>query len=573
MAEEEYQIPIFFINGQLDSGKTRFITETIEMGQFAEAKNKLLIVCEEGEEEYDEKMLKDNGVSMVVLEKEDLTEEKLKELDKQYDPWIVIVEYNGMWDPALLMGTAKPFGWQIYQSITLVNAETFGVQWANMKSIMAEMVKNVDMVIFNRCSSGMDLGSYRRSMKALNSYVQIVFEDKNGDMMSIAEQLPYDVNANVIEVDDCDYGIWYMDVSERPEVYKGKTVRFKGQVLKNKYFKDKNFVPGRKVMTCCAEDTSFIGYISFYDLNKERTIPMIQDILPRHLDNQFRWLTPQKSDIILLFEGSSVLAKWQDEKIYYPDYEEFCTQTDAAKYTFIYVLSVDEIQYFLAMRKGEVLEGSFQGELSDAKVHEEYQSELDGYDFLGVNIFRSAVPKYRAFAAITAYHLYGWYRDNRFCGRCGKPMVHDKKERMVRCMCCNNMVFPKICPAVIIGVTDGDRILLTKYAGRTYKNYALVAGFTEIGETLEQTVEREVMEEVGLHVKNIRYYKSQPWALSGSLLAGFFCELDGDDTISLQEDELSVGKWAHADDLELEDDGISLTREMILKFKEEHAKR
>lgn len=108
---------------------------------------------------------------------------------------------------------------------------------------------------------------------------------------------------------------------------------------------------------------------------------MIQDILPRHLDNQFRWLTPQKSDIILLFEGSSVLAKWQDEKIYYPDYEEFCTQTDAAKYTFIYVLSVDEIQYFLAMRKGEVLEGSFQGELSDAKVHEEYQSELDGYDF------------------------------------------------------------------------------------------------------------------------------------------------------------------------------------------------
>ena len=214
---------------------------------------------------YDEKMLKDNGVSMVVLEKEDLTEEKLKELDKQYDPWIVIVEYNGMWDPALLMGTAKPFGWQIYQSITLVNAETFGVQWANMKSIMAEMVKNVDMVIFNRCSSGMDLGSYRRSMKALNSYVQIVFEDKNGDMMSIAEQLPYDVNANVIEVDDCDYGIWYMDVSERPEVYKGKTVRFKGQVLKNKYFKDKNFVPGRKVMTCCAEDTSFIGYISFYD--------------------------------------------------------------------------------------------------------------------------------------------------------------------------------------------------------------------------------------------------------------------------------------------------------------------
>ena len=144
-------------------------------------------------------------------------------------------------------------------------AALFGVLWANMKMILAETVKYADMVIFNRCKTSMELGSYRRSMKALNSYVQIVFEDKNGDMMSIAEQLPYDVNANVIEVDDCDYGIWYMDVSERPEVYKGKTVRFKGQVLKNKYFKDKNFVPGRKVMTCCAEDTSFIGYISFYD--------------------------------------------------------------------------------------------------------------------------------------------------------------------------------------------------------------------------------------------------------------------------------------------------------------------
>lgn len=170
---------------------------------------------------------------------------------------------------------------------------------------------------------------------------------------------------------------------------------------------------------------------------------MIQDILPRHLDNQFRWLTPQKSDIILLFEGSSVLAKWQDEKIYYPDYEEFCTQTDAAKYTFIYVLSVDEIQYFLAMRKGEVLEGSFQGELSDAKVHEEYQSELDGYDFLGVNIFRSAVPKYRAFAAITAYHYMAgtvttvsaadaenrWYtiKRNAWCDACAATIWCSRK--------------------------------------------------------------------------------------------------------------------------------------------------
>lgn len=265
MAQEQYQIPIFLINGQLDSGKTRFITETIEMGQFAEAQNKLLIVCEEGEEEYDAQMLKDNGVDIEVLQKEEFTTEKLKELDKKYDPWLVIVEYNGMWEPQLIADVAKPFGWQIYQSITLFDAMSFNLQWANMKSILAESVKNVDLVVFNRCKSSMQLGNYRRSIKALNPAVQIVFEDEKGEMMSIAEQLPYDIHADVIEIDDCDYGIWYMDVSERPDVYKNKTVQFKGQVLKNKYFKDKNFVPGRKVMTCCADDTQFVGYISFYD--------------------------------------------------------------------------------------------------------------------------------------------------------------------------------------------------------------------------------------------------------------------------------------------------------------------
>lgn len=262
--EEQYQIPIFLINGQLDSGKTRFISETIEMGQFDDAKKKLLIVCEEGEDEYSQDMLKAHGIDMVVLEKEEFTSDKLAELDKKYDPWLVIVEYNGMWEPALIETTAKPRGWEIYQSITLFDAGTFQMQWANMRSILAETVKKADMAVFNRCKAGMELGSYRRSMKALNSSIQIVFEDENGEMVSIAEQLPYDINADIIEVDDGDYGIWYMDVSERPDVYVNKKVRFKGQVLKNKYFKDKNFVPGRKVMTCCADDTQFIGYIAFY---------------------------------------------------------------------------------------------------------------------------------------------------------------------------------------------------------------------------------------------------------------------------------------------------------------------
>lgn len=305
---------------------------------------------------------------------------------------------------------------------------------------------------------------------------------------------------------------------------------------------------------------------------------MIQDIYPSRLNNQYTAYSPVDEDIVFFFQGSSLLAKYEDEEtLVYPQYKEFVkgitlqeNKDSVDNYTFIYLLSVDDTRYFLAEKKGELLKGQYIGEMADASIHKEYDTVVEGFDFVGVNSFRKAKPKATAFAAITAYHIYGWYRDNHFCGRCGGPTVHDSKERMVRCTSCGNMIFPKICPAVIVAVTDNDRILLTKYAGRMYRNYALIAGFNEAGETLEQTVEREVMEEVGLKVKNIRYYKSQPWGLSGSLLSGFFCELDGDDKITLQEDELSLGTWVKADELDLEDDGISLTREMIIKFRDEY---
>ena len=122
--------------------------------------------------------------------------------------------------------------------------------------------------------------------------------------------------------------------------------------------------------------------------------------------------------------------------------------------------------------------------------------------------------------------------------------------------------------AVIIGVTDGNRILMSKYAGRSYKKYALLAGFTEIGETVEETVAREVMEEVGLKVKNIRYYKSQPWAFSDTLLIGFYCDLDGDAEVTLDEEELALAEWFERDEIPVEPSRDSLTNEMIIKFKQ-----
>ena len=181
---------------------------------------------------------------------------------------------------------------------------------------------------------------------------------------------------------------------------------------------------------------------------------------------------------------------------------------------------------------------------------------------------RQLQSKEICFAAMTAWHLYNWYRVNRYCGNCGGKTVHDGKERMMRCPECGNMIFPRISPAVIVAVTNGDRLLLSKYAGRAYTRYALIAGFTEIGETLEQTVTREVMEEVGLKVRNIRYYKSQPWGVDGNVLMGFYCDLDGSDSIHIDETELSMAEWFPRDDLPAHDDGISLTREMIRIFEE-----
>ena len=176
-------------------------------------------------------------------------------------------------------------------------------------------------------------------------------------------------------------------------------------------------------------------------------------------------------------------------------------------------------------------------------------------------------PKEQCFGLVTGFHLYNWYKGRRFCGTCGHKLIHDEKERMMYCPQCQSTEYPKISPAVIVAVTNGNKILMSKYAGRNAKRYALIAGFTEIGETLEETVKREVMEEVGLKVKNIRYYKSQPWGLSGSLLAGFVCDLDGEDTITLDENELAVAQWFEREEIPYDDYDVSLTREMMIQFK------
>ena len=277
---------------------------------------------------------------------------------------------------------------------------------------------------------------------------------------------------------------------------------------------------------------------------------MLQDILPLHLQNEYKQKKATGESKVFHFRGREVyIARDEENRLTLPRCKELeAVGKDCPEETLQFLFSVGEEDYFLLMTREEL-------------------SGPEGYTYESVRTLRQLVSKEVCFAVMTAYHLYMWYRDNRFCGRCGKETVHDTKERMLRCPVCSNMIFPKIAPAVIVALTDGDRILMTKYADREYKKYALIAGFTEIGETVEETVAREVMEEVGLKVKNVRYYKSQPWGVDGNLLLGFFAELDGDDTIHRDETELAEAEWFERSKMPAHDDGISLTREMMGVFE------
>lgn len=286
---------------------------------------------------------------------------------------------------------------------------------------------------------------------------------------------------------------------------------------------------------------------------------MLQDIFPHYFHNEYQPKEINGESKVLHFRGREVyIAREEENRLQLPGYEELVAlqgETSAkalsAKEQLQYLFTVDGETYFL---------------LKDTQELE----EKGNYHYESVRTLRQMVSKEVCFAVMTAYHLYMWYRDNQYCGRCGRETVHDTKERMMRCPKCGNMIFPKIAPAVIVALTDGDRILMTKYADREYKKYALIAGFTEIGETVEETVAREVMEEVGLKVKNVRYYKSQPWGVDSNLLLGFFAELDGDDTIHRDEKELAEAEWFERSAMPAHDDGISLTREMMGVFEQGH---
>lgn len=281
---------------------------------------------------------------------------------------------------------------------------------------------------------------------------------------------------------------------------------------------------------------------------------MLQDLDFGHLDNQYHKSAPCDSDIVVCVQKKGMLLhRAANNELSLPSWEQVKNWGSSWDHWYEepvqYIFTLQDTRYFLWM--GEA------GEPADS-----------AYTYEPAMSLRQTVSKNICFALMTAWHLYNWYRVNRFCGNCGTPTIHDEKERMMRCPTCGNMIFPRIAPAAIIGLTHGNKLMLSTYANRNYKRYGLLAGFIEIGETAEEAVAREVMEEVGLKVKNIRYYKSQPWGVAGNLSIGYFCDLDGDDTVHLDETELATAEWFDRHALPAEDDGISLTREMIRIFSE-----
>lgn len=258
----DMEIPVYLFSGFMDSGKSSLIRETLVEGDFGEGGRTLLILCEDGEVEFEEAELERVNAKMVMIEEEtSFTPAKLKELQLAYQPDQVFIEYNGTWQMATFLEMDLPKDWILVQSLATVDATTFEMYLANMRAMIMEQLFAADVVIINRCDDDTPKGKFRRAIKALNRKAQIAYERTDGTIdENDMEELPYDLNQEIIEITDMDYGIWYMDALDDPRKYEGKKVRFLALVYRPQKMKKDVLIPGRFAMTCCVDDITFIGF-------------------------------------------------------------------------------------------------------------------------------------------------------------------------------------------------------------------------------------------------------------------------------------------------------------------------
>ncbi len=273
---------------------------------------------------------------------------------------------------------------------------------------------------------------------------------------------------------------------------------------------------------------------------------MIQDIFPHRFDNHYQPdEVMDEQDLILHYKDNTLLLKTVDDELEIPRKKDFPNLSNSTHSTFLF--SLNDVSCFL--------------------VWDEPTTDNTSVTFHEIGFFRTASRKEMAWAGVVGYHLRNWYAEHRFCGRCGHKTIHKADERALQCPECKALFFPKISPAIIVAITCGDKILLARNASFTVGRYSLVAGYTDVGETLEATVIREVREEVGLDVKNIRYYKSQPWPLSGSMMVGFIAEADDNQPIVIDGHEIADAAWFTRENLPDYPPAVSIAGEMIGKFE------
>ena len=253
-------VPMYVFTGFLESGKTRFIQQTLEDPRFNSGERTLLLVLEEGEEEYDLSTYPSKNVYIETLDYDELSQEKLEELLKKHRAERVVAELNGM-HLAADFYLKTPDSWQIAQEVMFADAQTFMSYNANMRQLVVDKLAGAELVVFNRMTPGADIMPFHKIARAVNRKIDIIYEFSDGTTQydEIEDPLPFDINAPVVEIGDDDFALWYRDITEEPKKYDGKTVRFKGQVARLKKDRDGYFAPGRFVMTCCVEDIAFMG--------------------------------------------------------------------------------------------------------------------------------------------------------------------------------------------------------------------------------------------------------------------------------------------------------------------------
>lgn len=260
---DKIQTRVYIFTGFLESGKTSFISDTILNQGFGDDEKTLIIACEDGETSFDIPALKKENADVVFIENEaDMSYENMLHLHQQYKPTQVMIEYNGMWDPAKFINDYCPDQWQVVQILTTINAETFDLYYNNMRNQFVFHITGSDLVIVNRCDQNTKKYPIRGSIKSLNPMCQIIYENKNRQIEELtANDLPYNLHDDYIEINDIDYGIFCMHIMEDPSLYENKTIKIKGKFIgKDKLLKN-GFILGREAMVCCSEDMQLLGLV------------------------------------------------------------------------------------------------------------------------------------------------------------------------------------------------------------------------------------------------------------------------------------------------------------------------